>query len=67
MAAEPTAAPITESDPIHTPCPHCGVVPATTPDPMGSLIACLRDAVEHLTPRVTVPRGWDRIEAGPTP
>jgi hypothetical protein len=56
MAAESTAAPITASDPIHTPCPHCGVIFADTPDPMGSLIACLRAVVEAQAPRVVTPR-----------
>jgi hypothetical protein len=67
MAAESTAAPITASDPIHTPCPHCGVIFADTPDPMGSLIACLRAVVEAQAPRVVTPAvrrvpGWSEIE-----
>jgi hypothetical protein len=29
------------------PCPHCGVVPDETDDPMGALETCLREAVQR--------------------
>jgi len=69
MATEQPAATAVDvaADPIHSPCPHCGVIPATTADPMGAVIACLRDVVEHQAPRVVVaPRvndgRWHEVE-----
>jgi len=69
MATEQPAATAVDvaADPIHSPCPHCGVAPANTPDPMGALIACLRAVVEAQAPRVVAPRvvrvpGWSEVE-----